>query len=71
MKSYFQCLPIKIFRDKRKAEQYRKKVLKIGFNAIVFQNNSEYYVQICNYLNEETKLTLIKNLEYYGFSVIK
>jgi hypothetical protein len=71
LESYFQCLPIKIFRDKRKAEKYRKKIVKKGFNAMLFQNNSEYYVQVCNYLNEDTKIILIKNLEYYGFNVIK
>ncbi len=71
MESYLQCLPIKIFKHKINAERYKNKIVKKGFNALIFKNETEYYVHVCNQLNENTKKALIKNLENYGFNVIK
>jgi hypothetical protein len=71
MDNYLACLPIMIFKNKVRAINYKNKVIKKGFNAIIFKNDSEYFVHVCNYLNESTIKTLIKNLEYNGFNVLK
>jgi hypothetical protein len=71
MGNYFQCLPVMMFKNKTNAERFKNKLVRKGFNALVFKHQSLYYVHICNYLNEQTKEALIKNLEFYGFNIMK
>jgi len=71
MDNYLACLPIMIFKNKVRAINYKNKVIKKGFNGILFEKDSNYCVYVCNQLNDFTLKALIKNLEYNGFNILK